>query len=940
MKNNNSGFALKNNYLQLLFVFAAFALMAGAAYLFNSRMLRDHLLNGAQGLLISAEANVNAALSETEITLLNAFYIVQGMLEQDASKQEILDYLLITSDWMQQRGDRGLLAFYGIYGFINGEFYDGVGMNPGDDYIPQTRPWYQTAIRSGTDVAYTTPYIDLRTGDTVVSAVRNIFINGNMVGILAVDININWLVDYVGSLALADDGFGMLLSQNLIFMAYPDENFLGRQLQDLGGAYEDLARILRSGENVFAHRIIDPDRGPVIIFINQIFNNWYVGLITPSSQFFQDLQASAQIMVLLGFLLSLGLCFVLLRLSTAKQRSDEESKAKSSFLARMSHEMRTPLNAVIGLSEIVLNRGKLLSESKNDVQQIHQSGSSLLGIINDILDISKIEAGGFELIQVEYETASFVNDTVNLNRVRIGSKPINFVLEINEDLPRKLFGDELRVRQILNNILSNAIKYTNEGSVKLEIRSEKLADKVLLRFIVSDTGIGIRPEDMGKLFSEYTQLHAKSNRQIEGTGLGLAITKKLVQMMGGNINMESEYGKGTVFSASLLQTIIDSEGIGEETAQRLKQFQFIGHAGIKDINRSWMPYGKVLVVDDLPVNLQVARGLLEPYGLSVDAAGSGQEAIDLIQSGIKYDLVFMDHMMPVMDGIEAVRIIRGFENSVPIIAFTANALAGNMEMFLSKGFNGFIPKPIDIVLLDEVLNQWIRDKQSRNTLQQAEKEKKKEERPMSNEQGLFFNLPGVDVKRGISMTGGTPELYREVLVLFCKDAEDRLPILQNLPEEDDLLTFVTQVHALKSASASIGAVNISTLAAELEIAGRAEDFTIIKDILPVFAGQLAELVNNIKTALEEYERENQASSGSSLPDVCFPLLKELAAALDSGRANDISRILKEIKTVSREQPLDSASKEALDQISDEVMMVEYDNAKKILGKLLAEKHGS
>ena len=226
----------QSKYFQLLFVFAAFALMAGASYFFNSRMLRNHLLNGAQELLQSAEANVNAALSETEITLLNSYYIIQGMLEQGATNQEILDYLVITTDWMSRR-DAGLLSFYGVYGYINGEFYDSFGMDPGEDYIPQTRPWYQTAIRSGNDVAYTTPYIDWNTGDTVVSAVRNIFINGNMVGILVVDININWLVDYVSSLALAADGFGMLLSQNLSFMAFPDENYLGSQLQDLGGVY-------------------------------------------------------------------------------------------------------------------------------------------------------------------------------------------------------------------------------------------------------------------------------------------------------------------------------------------------------------------------------------------------------------------------------------------------------------------------------------------------------------------------------------------------------------------------------------------------------------------------------------------------------------------------------------------------------------------------------
>ncbi|MCL2042757.1 MAG: ATP-binding protein [Treponema sp.] len=960
MKNKQS------KYLQLLFVFAAFALMAGAAYLFNSRMLRNHLLNGAQELLLSAEANVKAALSETEVTLLNSYYIVQGMLERDASKQEILDYFIITTGWMQHR-DAGLIDFYGIYGFIYGEFYDGIGMNPGEDYIPQTRPWYQTAIRSGTHVAYTAPYIDWHTGDTIVSAVRNIFINNSPVGILVVDININWLTEYVGSLALTEDGFGMLLSQNLSFMAYPDKNFLGMQLQELGGVYDDLARTLRSGGNVFARQIIDPDRGTVIVFINQIFNHWYVGLITPASRFYHDLRYSALIMIILGFILSLALCFVLISLSAAKERSDEESRAKSSFLARMSHEIRTPLNAVIGLSEIVLNRGKLPSESANDLQQIHQSGASLLGIINDILDISKIEAGGFELVPVEYCTASLINDTVNLNKVRIGSKPIIFLLEINGDFPARLLGDELRVRQVLNNILSNAIKYTKTGTIKLTVNSELLTEKLyefktlkqqatmanrdyyqyfvpcsLISFTVADTGAGIRPEDLGKLFSEYTQLNIKQNRKVEGTGLGLAITKKLVEMMGGTITAESEFGKGSVFTVSLMQGLPDTESIGEETAEKLKFFEYTNPAKEKEFDHSWMPYGKVLVVDDLPVNLQVARGLLEPYGLSIDTAESGQEAIYLIQGGNKYDIVFMDHMMPGMDGIEAVRIIRSWENPqspIPIIALTANALAGNMEMFLSKGFNGFIPKPIDIGQLDDTLKIWIRDKQNQETVQQAKKERtmNNSHPPTPNPQSLVSAISGLDTQRGIAMTGGTEAGYIAVLTMFCKDAEDRMSFFQTVPQTDALVQFATQVHALKSASGSIGAAAVSALAAELESAAKTENIAVIQDKLPVFTEQLAELVKNITSALEKQESLNSQlpTPNSQFSTLNSQLLKDLAAALESHKANDISRIVKEIKEASRERPLDAASKEAFEQISDEVMMVEYDNARKIVEELLA-----
>jgi signal transduction histidine kinase/DNA-binding NarL/FixJ family response regulator len=446
------------------------------------------------------------------------------------------------------------------------------------------------------------------------------------------------------------------------------------------------------------------------------------------------------------------------------------SKAKSDFLATMSHEIRTPLNAVIGLSEIEL-RNSLPEASRNNITQIHNSGSSLLGIINDILDISKIEAGALELVPVEYETALFINDTINLNRVRIGSKPIHFVLEIKGDFPQKLIGDELRVKQILNNILSNAIKYTKHGTVTFNMTSAPMKgvhsiksappgggekspfpypSGALLHFVVLDTGIGISKEDMKKLFSSYIQFNSKANRKIEGTGLGLEITKKLVEMMGGNITAESEYGKGSIFTVTLVQGLPDSAaGIGEKIADDLRNFRYVASRKQDDIVPSWMPYGKVLVVDDVPVNIMVVEGLLEPYGIRVDSATSGQQAIDMVRAESPcYDLVFMDHMMPGMDGIEATRIIRNWEEQekrktnevshktpklseparVPIIALTANALTGNMEMFMSAGFDGFISKPIDIVQVDEALNKWVRDKQSPETLRKAEEDEREKNR--------------------------------------------------------------------------------------------------------------------------------------------------------------------------------------------------------------------
>jgi signal transduction histidine kinase/CheY-like chemotaxis protein len=390
------------------------------------------------------------------------------------------------------------------------------------------------------------------------------------------------------------------------------------------------------------------------------------------------------------------------------QIAKSASRAKSEFMATMSHEIRTPLNAIIGLSDIEL-RKNLNKEYFDAITKIRSSGSTLLGIINDILDISKVEANSLAIVPGEYETAELVSDAVRLNMIRLGDKPVAFDLKVDETLPKKMTGDELRIKQILNNILSNAIKYTKKGKVELSIY---ISGENILVFRVSDTGIGIRKEDMGRLFTEYSQLDGKANRKIEGTGLGLAITKMLLELMNGTIEVESEYGKGSVFTVKIPQQIADPSPLGKTQVEKLRRFDFFGRENrALDVSAPSSPNIRVLVVDDVEINLEVARGLLEPYGFIVDCVLSGREAIERIRAGEPpYNIILMDHMMPEIDGIEAVRIIRGlgsdYAQTVPIVALTANALVGNEAMFLQHGFNGFISKPIDIMRLDEMLKKW------------------------------------------------------------------------------------------------------------------------------------------------------------------------------------------------------------------------------------------
>jgi signal transduction histidine kinase/CheY-like chemotaxis protein len=414
---------------------------------------------------------------------------------------------------------------------------------------------------------------------------------------------------------------------------------------------------------------------------------------------------AVQIVMVAVVFLSGVLCLV--RYRKAAKAAEKAHAYKSSFLANLSHEIRTPMNAIIGMTVIAKNTPD--PERVNSMLDgIEDASKHLLAVINDILDISKIEAGNFELVPVEYDTAALVSDTVNLNMVHSGSKPINFVLEIGGGFPAKLTGDDLRVKQILNNLLSNAFKYTEKGTVTLNVECAHLEEnKVALSFTVSDSGIGIRPEDMEKLFADYVQLDAKANRKVEGTGLGLAIAKNLVEMMSGTITAESEYGKGSVFTARIIQEQTADAVIGEETAEALRNFCYASDNKKQAVQYSYLPDKSVLAVDDKPVNLLVTKGLLKLYGLRVDTASSGREAVEKARAG-RYDIIFMDHMMPEMDGIEAAEIIRGIDGfNTPIVALTANALPGAGEYYLQKGFQDYISKPIDQKALDEVIKKWI-----------------------------------------------------------------------------------------------------------------------------------------------------------------------------------------------------------------------------------------
>ncbi|MCL2548836.1 MAG: transporter substrate-binding domain-containing protein, partial [Symbiobacteriaceae bacterium] len=415
--------------------------------------------------------------------------------------------------------------------------------------------------------------------------------------------------------------------------------------------------------------------------------------------------------------LQLELREALERASEAMEEAIDANKAKSAFLSIMSHEIRTPLNAIIGIADIFLQEPLLAEEIKEAFSKVHTSGDILLGIINDILDLSKIEAGRLELACDKYEVASLINDTAQINMLRIGDKPIEFILQIDPDSPAMLIGDELRIKQILNNLLSNAFKYTDAGQVTLRLSASTFAgedgeQKVKLILGVDDTGQGMSPEQVNHLYDAYARFNPQMNRSTEGAGLGMSITRNLISLMHGEISVHSELGKGSQFEVTLEQGWVSDEPLGKEQAENLQEFRLGNHYLSRTyLRREPMPYGSVLVVDDVETNLYVAQGLLTPYGLAVDTVTSGTAAIERVNEGRVYDIIFMDHMMPIMDGMEATRIIRDRGYKGAIIALTANAVLGQASVFLNNGFDDFISKPVDLRQLDAVLNKFIRDRQ-------------------------------------------------------------------------------------------------------------------------------------------------------------------------------------------------------------------------------------
>ncbi|GHV54049.1 hypothetical protein FACS1894216_13250 [Synergistales bacterium] len=1002
---NREGFALYlrdvllQNVRQILIVFLFFAIMVMVSYVSIRDIVLRNTKENAVTTLRTAESNISAYLNAAEICINNSASTLARMAERYLSYDDVDNYIEeVTNNLLAN--ERYSPVFSGVFGVVNGVFHSGNPWPVSGEYFPKRELWYLVAKDAAGKAALTIPYTDKFTQKIVVSMTKEVITRGKIpIGVIAIDIYVPGLRDFIGGM-FAGDGYGVIMNENMMIISARDENSVGKMLWNIPG-FEEASNTLAANGEVSAMSIEDASGGHIVVFFRKIYNGWYIGSVLSFKDYYKSLNNSLTNLSLLGAAMSLVLSTLLIHMSLEKKRADCESESKTVFLARMSHEIRTPMNAIIGMSELALRENDPKSITTHLID-IKHAGNHMLSIINDILDFSAIESGKFTINPIPYNLSSLVSDVVNVTRVRMINmkRPVSLAVNVQCGIPRKLRGDEYRIRQVMLNILSNAVKYTMEGNIIFTVSCAPIdQDSVYLSFTIEDSGIGIKEEDMKNLFENFSRFDTDRNRGVEGTGLGLAITYRLVKSMDGKIKVSSVYGKGSAFTAIIPQLAVDHaptasvkdagkknvilrddrktyresiltalQDLGVPVAavadtysliERLRKedfaFAFVTPAAadevslvidkfelrtevviLTDLEDVYTPRDKnnrilrmpaysitianildnvsmteraeglainftapgalILIVDDNKINLAVAKGLLSPYKAAIDTCERGEDSLALARTK-KYDLIFMDHAMPGMDGIEVTERLRGMPEteSVPIIALTANAVSGMREIFLSKGMNDFLAKPIEPAKLDEILRKWL---PGAKIVPQAEPAraapKSTEDRAISDQ--VISAVNGLDAEKAIARFGAM-ELYIDMLSVYAAHTGEVLDKLRE-PEENNLKDYAVAVHGLKGSSYGICANIVGKMAEELEKNSKSGDLDAVLAQNNDMLAAAGKLIADIKAALEEIAPA-ETKEARRAPDA--ELLKSLLSACESYDFTRMELVLGELRSFKYEE---------------------------------------
>ncbi|MCR5024610.1 MAG: response regulator [Lachnospiraceae bacterium] len=829
----------KRSKFNLVFTLLVTLILMTIIVAYNARLLFSASVEKiyAEG---QEKAESNAKYLENYLQILESSLwttadTVDMMIRKGETQDNIRDFLLEQTTNRKNQFDKD---FTGMYGYIRGEYMDGTGWVPPEDYDPETRGWYQTAIDAGGEIKIVSPYIDAQTHQVVITVCK--LLNDGLTdtrekrNIVALDMYVDHIQDTMQDQNIVGKGYGMIIDGEGMIIAHKDPEYNGKYLRDVyGDTLSD--SVLNSGDEK-VNALIDGEH--CTLFISPVLGQWYVTVVISDSELFEELRSQivVNILISLGIFALISLFYYLsyrneqayskkmeeLNISRQKQEyeaevlrleklaADEANKAKGSFLADMSHEIRTPINAILGMNEMIL-REATDTGIREYAKNINTSGKNLLQLINSILDFSKIEDGKMEIVPVRYSVSEMITYLVNSILERARGKGLEFIVNADPAMPSELYGDDARINQVIMNLLTNAVKYTHEGSVTLTVEAaEKRDDELLLRVTVRDTGIGIKESEMGKLFESFERLDVVKNRNIEGTGLGMSITTRLLKLMNSELKVESTYGKGSVFSFDIWQKIENSTPLGDY--KMLESADISADIYSEDFRA---PGARILIVDDTRMNIIVATGLLKNAGMNIDTAMNGRDAVDLTDKNA-YDVILLDQRMPGMDGTETLKAIRASEHGknekTPVICLTADAITGAKERYIAEGFTDYLTKPVNGHSLEQMLIKYLpKDKVSGGGAASS---------PLSES--------GIDTDAGLEAFNGDKEFYYSVLAEFALDHDERYNRLQDYYNKKDWNSYRISIHALKSSAKTIGALELSDIALGLEKASGEGDIEKIE----------------------------------------------------------------------------------------------------------------